>query len=321
VNPRAGFEDVFPAVPPPATQAKRVAVVGAGPAGVTCACTAARRGHRVTIFDKGDRPGGQVIPASAPLAKYDLANHLRYLEHLMEQTSKDCHLTPHFALEATPGLLRAEGFEVVVICTGAQPTKPAVDGADLPHVVHAVDLLRQPSLAENAHRVAVVGGGPEGCETAAMLASQMGKQVTVIEVLPHLMRGVCTASRGYLIHYMELAGVRLLNCTVLKSITPTSVKVVRNISPTVPDPYNTWTPLLPENVKNPLARKIRLKQQEMDIESDLVVLAVGFRPDDGLYEACVRERVAPDIRNIGDSFSVGRVFEATKAGYAVGIGL
>jgi len=321
VNPRAGFEDVFPAAPSPAAEAKRVAVVGAGPAGMICACTAARRGHRVVLFEKADRPGGQLIPASAPLAKHDLANYLGYLERLMEQTSKDCHLTPRFGLEATPGLLRSEGFEAVVICTGARPTRPAVEGAGLPHVIHAVDLLRRPSLAEKSHRVAVVGGGPEGCETAAMLAGQMGKQVTVIEILPHFMKGVCTATRGYLIHYMELAGVRLLNCTILKSITPTSVKVVRNVSPSVPDPYNTWTPLLPDNVKNPLARKIGLKQQETDIESDLVVLAVGFRPDDGLYEACVCERVAPDIRNIGDSFSVGRVFEATKAGYAAGIGL
>jgi 2-enoate reductase len=89
----------------------------------------------------------------------------------------------------------------------------------------------------------------------------------------------------------------------------------------VPNPYNTWSPLLPENVKNPLARKIKVKEEEMEIEADLVVLAVGLKPDDSLYEACVRERVAPDIRNIGDSFSVGRIFEATKAGYAIGIAL
>ena len=52
-----------------------------------------------------------------------------------------------------------------------------------------------------------------------------------------------------------------------------------------------------------------------------MVLAVGLRPDDSLYEACVREAVASEVQNIGDSFSVGRVFEATKAGYAVGRGL
>ncbi len=49
--------------------------------------------------------------------------------------------------------------------------------------------------------------------------------------------------------------------------------------------------------------------------------AVGLKPDDALYEACVRERVAPEVHNLGDSFSVGRVFEAVKAGYRVGLAL
>ena len=93
--------------------------------------------------------------------------------------------------------------------------------------------------------------------------------------------------------------------------------LVRNVSPTVPDPYVTWQPLLPENVKNPLARPLAVQEQEMSIEADLVVLAVGAKPDTGLYEACLAQRAAPEIHNIGDSFAVGRVFEAVKAGEAV----
>lgn len=321
VNPHAGFEDVLPAEPPPATKIRRVAVVGAGPAGVLCAGTAARRGHHVTLFEKRASLGGQLIPGTASLGKYDTANYLRYLEHLLEETGRDYHLTVRFEVEATAGLLRAEGFDAVVVCAGAQPVTPPVEGVDLPHVVQAVDLLRRPSLAETAHSVIVVGGGSTGCETASMLAHEMGKRVTIIEMLPHFMKGVCTATRGHLIHYMEQAGVKLLNCTRLERISSSSVKLIRNISPTVPNPYNTWSPLLPENVKNPLARKIRLKEEEAEIEADLVVLAVGLRPDDSLYEDCVRERAATEIRNIGDSFSVGHVFEATKAGYAVGCAL
>ena len=76
--------------------------------------------------------------------------------------------------------------------------------------------------------------------------------------------------------------------------------------------------MLPENIKNPLGKKILVKEKEIDVEADLVVLAVGLEPDDRLYEACVKERIAPEIHNIGDSFSAGRIFEATKAGYAVG---
>ena len=95
------------------------------------------------------------------------------------------------------------------------------------------------------------------------LAYEKGKAVTVIEMLPALMKGVCTATRGYLIHYLEEKGVKLLNCARLKSIQAKTVTVVRNVSNTVPDPCVTWAPLLPENIKNPLARPIKVEEKEM----------------------------------------------------------
>jgi hypothetical protein len=76
--------------------------------------------------------------------------------------------------------------------------------------------------------------------------------------------------------------------------------------------------VLPENIPNPLARKIAVENKEIELETDLVILAIGLKQDDSLYEVCLRERIAPEIHNIGDSFSIGGVFEATKAGYAVG---
>jgi len=96
------------------------------------------------------------------------------------------------------------------------------------------------------------------------------------------------------------------------------VTVVRNVSPTVPDPYVTWTPVLPENVKNPLARPMRVQEEQATIEADLVVLATGLKADDSLYQACLRAQVAPELHVIGDAFAPGRVLEATRAGYAVG---
>jgi 2-enoate reductase len=160
-----------------------------------------------------------------------------------------------------------------------------------------------------------------GCETAYFLACECGKAVTVIEMLPYFMKDSCTANRGYLIHYLEQKGVVLWNCTWLQCIHEHGVTVVRNVSPTVPSSYVTWTPVLPENVVNPLARPIRVQEEQVTIPADLVVLAVGMEPNHTLYEACVRERVAPEIHNIGDSFAPGRIFEATKAGYALGSAL
>jgi 2-enoate reductase len=184
--------------------------------------------------------------------------------------------------------------------------------------VQAVDLLSNPALAGGAQRVVVVGGGEVGCETAHWLACEQGKAVTVVEMLPYFMKESCTANRGYLIHYLEQKGVALWNCTRLRRVGPRGVTVVRNVSPTVPSPYVTWSPVLPENVKNPLARPIRVQEEEVTLEADLVVLAVGLEPDASLYEACVREHVAGEVYIIGDSFQAGSILEATKAGYAIG---
>jgi len=94
--------------------------------------------------------------------------------------------------------------------------------------------------------------------------------------------------------------------------------VMRNVSPTVPPPTVTWAPVLPENVVNPLARPIRVQEKATTLEADLIVLAVGMEPDAGLYEACIAQNVAPEVHIAGDAFYPGRIFEATKAGYAVG---
>ena len=111
----------------------------------------------------------------------------------------------------------------------------------------------------------MIGGGAVGCEVAFWLASEHGKQVTVVEMLPQFMAGNCTANRGYLLHYLEALGVRLLNCARVESIDETGVAIVRNVSPTVPDPYVTWAPLPPANIRNPLARSIRVRDAEQRI--------------------------------------------------------
>ncbi len=95
----------------------------------------------------------------------------------------------------------------------------------------------------------------------------------------------------------------------------------RNTSRTVPDPMITWSPVLPENIRNPFAPKLRFEDKEERLPADLVVLAAGARPDDSLYRALVDAHAAPEIRNIGDSYSVGRVLEATRAAYATATAL
>ena len=318
VNPRAGFEDVVERELPRAEHPRRIAVVGAGPSGIACACAAALRGHEVTVFEREDRPGGMLVPGSVPRAKLDVANYLHYLERLLERSAKECGMDLRLGNTATVAQLEGGAFDAVVTCTGGELKPPRVDGTDGANVISAVDLLRQPGQAAGVRRVVVVGGGAVGCEVAFWLASEYGKQVTVVEMLPHFMRGDCTANRGYLLHYLEALRVRLLNCARLRSIDDSCVMIVRNDSPTVPDPYVTWAPLLPANVRNPLARSIGVREVEETIEADMVVLATGLAPASSLHEACVRRHVAPEVYNSGDSFAVGRVFDAVRAGFTLG---
>ena len=94
------------------------------------------------------------------------------------------------------------------------------------------------------------------------------------------MMGVCTANRGHLLHYLEKSGVRLYNCTKVKALAKDGVYVEQNQSQTVPDPYNTWQPLLPPNIPNPMEKAIKEEIVEKKIPADLIVLAMGGKADE-----------------------------------------
>jgi 2-enoate reductase len=321
VNPRTGFEERSPAVPQRTMKSKRIAVIGAGPAGITSACLAAERGHDVVLFEKASRVGGWLRAGSVPKIKFDVANYLLHLEDRLERVSRDYPLDVRLSVEIAPQDLADDKFDSVVCCTGSTPVLPPVEGHSLPHVVSAADLLLRPALAAPADSIMIIGGGDVGCETAHMLAYELGKKVTVVEMSPYFMKATCTANRGYLIHYLERKGVLLWNCTRVERIKSGAVEIVRNVSPTVPSPSAVWEPIIPESMRNPFARSIKIEESRATLAIDLVVFATGLKSNDALYRACVDAHVAPEIQNIGDSFNPGRIFEATKAGYAVGLAL
>ncbi len=321
VNPRTAFEEIYPENPEPAREPKKIAVVGAGPAGIMCAVTAAKRGHKVTLYEKSGRIGGRLNPGSVPKIKFDIANYVEYLKGVCERAARDYDFELKLNTEATPALLKAEGFDKVVVAAGTKDAVLKLPGYEKANCQQAVAVLDNPELAKNAKKIVVVGGGVVGCETAYFLNKEYGKEVTVVEMAPEIMNHTCTSNRGYLIKYMYDAGIKILNCTLLKSFEANGVKVMHNKSKTVPDPYLTWNPLLPENVLNPLAPKIKDESVEEFIEADLVILAAGGRPDEKLFLDFQKELNTIEVYNIGDSFHGGKVFEATKSGYQAALNL
>lgn len=323
VNPRTGFEDVFDGSElAPAATPRRIAVIGAGPAGAVCALTAAARGHAVTLYGKDGKIGGMILAGGVPRTKFDIENYRRYLEKALADQAAAGRVDLRLGSIPAAAELAEARYDAVVCATGTAPAKPPVPGIDDGRVVFAVDLFRNPDLALGKKHVVVVGGGEVGCECAHWLRTELGDNaVTVVEMLPDLMAGVCTANRGWLIHNLEKEEVRLLVCTRLAEVKGKTVRVVRNASATVPDPYVTWTPLLPENVPNPLAKPIKVEDAEEELPADLVVLAAGGRPDASLYRELVRLNAAPDLRIAGDAHRPGRVLEAVRSGYRIGIDL
>lgn len=315
VNARTGFEDSLPERGPAPEKKKKIAVVGGGPAGIVFAVQAARRGHTVELLEKSDKLGGRVVPGSVPAVKFDFKNYLDWLNEQVRQAQQLPNFTLRLSTPVTTQWLAEQKFDTIVFAVGTKNACPPIPGLDKVKAVQAVDLLVNPGLLGDAKKVVVAGGGVVGCETAYWLRYEQGREVKVVEMLPNFMEGVCTANRGHLLHYMEKAGVELYNCAKVTSFEPGKVHISRNVSKGAPNPYNTWQPLLPENIPNPLAPKLGPETQEMALDADLVVLAMGGRPDDTAYFEALAANAAPEIYNIGDSFAGGRVLEANRAAF------
>ena len=321
VNPRTAFEEIYPETPTPAEKPCNIAVIGAGPGGIMTAVTAAKRGHKVTLIEKDSRLGGRLNSAGVPGIKFDVANYLEYLKGAVERAQKDYGLEVLLSTEATAESLKGK-YDKVVVAAGTTDTVLPLPGLDKANWQQAVAVLENPELAKGAKKVVVIGGGVVGSETAYFLKKELGvEDVTVVEMDKYIMNHTCTANRGYLLKYMYDSGIKLLNCTKSVSFDEKGVVVSRNTSKSVPDPYLSWNPILPENVPNPLAPKLKSEPVEEHLDADLIVMAAGGRPNEALFLELQQKLNTIEVYNLGDSFKGGKVFEATKSGYALALSL
>lgn len=161
VNPRACHETELVIAPAPA--AKRIAVVGAGPAGLSFAVTAAQRGHAVTLFDAASEIGGQFNIAKKVPGKEEFHETLRYFRRQLELGGVALQLGHR--VEAAQ--LIEGGYDEIVLATGIRPRVPAIDGVDHPKVLGYLDVLQGDRPV--GKRVAIIGAGGIGFDVAEYL--------------------------------------------------------------------------------------------------------------------------------------------------------
>ena len=172
VNPRACFETEL--VVAPASEAKTIAVVGAGPAGLSMALTASERGHKVTIFDRSDRLGGQLNLAKQVPGKEEFHGLVDWFETAVAEAGIELRLNETATVDAL------QSFDEVVIATGVVPRDPEIEGQDLPHVLSYIDVLRG---ADVGKKVVVIGAGGIGFDVSEFLVTGDSPTVNLPEWL------------------------------------------------------------------------------------------------------------------------------------------
>lgn len=171
VNPQACYETEL--VMQPVQQPKRIAVVGAGPAGLAFACYAAERGHHVDLFDRSAEIGGQFNYAKRIPGKEEFYETIRYFQQRLLDTGVKLHLNQ----ERTAAALLEGKYDEVVLATGVVPRKLNLPGADLPHVLSYLQVLRDNHPV--GERVALIGAGGIGFDVAEFLTTTQSPSTDV----------------------------------------------------------------------------------------------------------------------------------------------
>ncbi|HLP92754.1 MAG TPA: NADPH-dependent 2,4-dienoyl-CoA reductase [Saprospiraceae bacterium] len=183
VNPRACREWELPSIPSthrvPSTvhrspsTVKKVAVVGAGPAGLSASTELAALGHEVHLFEASAEIGGQFNLAKRIPGKEEFYETLRYFRKMLDKNGINVHLN----IRVTAEMLQAQGFEKVVLATGIRPRTPHIEGIEHPKVLSYLEVLQ--GQKQVGSQVAIIGAGGIGFDVAAYLTHEHGEQPSV----------------------------------------------------------------------------------------------------------------------------------------------
>ncbi len=275
VNPECGDEVRLRITK--ADRSKKVMVIGGGVAGMEAARVCALRGHAVTLYEKSGQLGGILNIASVSDFKHDLKSLLEF-KRVQLQGMEGLRIVTN--AEVTGDIIAAEKPEAIFLATGSSPIRQApIAGLKDTPVVMPDDIYQ--GLLPTGQKVFVIGGGAVGCEAAWHLAKE-GKQVTIVEMLPAVAQDLFMANRGMLLEELDKCGVSILTDTRVTKLAPGELHVSN-------------------------------KQGAAVLEAEVIVLAVGRRPENQLIRAA-REKV-DEVYVVGDCLLPRKIKDAIWEAY------
>jgi len=245
VNPTLGREKEMEFTP--ADPPKKVMVIGGGPGGLNVAWVAAKRGHDVHLFEKQSSLGGQLILGSITSYKKELLSLIGFQKTQIEKFGVKCY--PNF--EVTLDTVKEENPDVVILATGSTPVIPPVPGIDKSIVFTLSEIFDDSKPAKR--KTVVVGGGATGCEVAHHL-SENGCPVTIVEQLSKIGGEVESITKKVLISRLKENDVQFMTGHKLSKVEDNGVFVIDQDG------------------------------NELFIEAESVVMAIGNKPDNSLYD-------------------------------------
>lgn len=269
VNPQAARERVN--AYEPILKKKKVLIVGGGVAGCEAARVLAIRGHQPVVYEKGSRLGGNLIPGGAPDFKEDDIALADWYTNELNRLGVHVHLNTELNEEE----IKAMDYDTVILATGSKPKVFSLGDDSHTYTAEQV-LLKQKDAGK---KTVVVGGGLVGCETALWLA-QNGIHVTIVEALDKVMAvngPLCAANKEMLEALLPFNGVEII----------TGAKV---------------TEFANEEVK------VDTKEGSKTIMSDSVILSVGYKEENTLYNNLQFD--IPDLYLLGDAKKVSNIMYA-----------
>lgn len=280
VNPRYHNEDLIGKDLIPAEKIKHVVVVGAGPAGIVCAITASKRGHKVTLLEKKGYVGGALNIVCKEHYKADMARYFEYLKVQLKKSNVEIKLN----FDANSENVKMLNPDTLVIAVGGEPVILPIKGVNLPHVITYEEAILNPEKVKG--KTVIIGGGTIGLELAIELSEIYDKSVSIVELTDKL------AAQGNMLYRISL----------------------RQKYEALNRPLNIYLKSRVTEIKN----KSVVFQKENDateIQADTVILCTGVRAKRELVETFYG--ITPEIYEIGDCLRSRLVQEATFEGYGV----